>query len=110
MTLTNSYGLRLPSSLHFSSRLVIYLFEEEVVGKVVEHHGVAGVDGVGARQELHSVLDGVGLFVVELQNRQTDKRSHTLRIKLQGTAESQASLLQFVEFDETVAHPEPHLS
>lgn len=44
----------------------IYLFEEEVVGEVVEHHGVTWVDGVGPGQELHSVLDGIRLLVVEL--------------------------------------------
>lgn len=43
-----------------------YLFEKEVVGEVVEHHGVAGVNGVSPRQELHSVLNRLWIFVVEL--------------------------------------------
>ena len=43
-----------------------YLFEEEVVGQVIQHHGVAGVNGVGPREELHTIFDGVGLLAVEL--------------------------------------------
>lgn len=92
------------------NRTSSYLFEEEVVGEVIEHHGVAGVDGVRPRQELDSVLDGICLLVVELQNRQPHKSSHTLRIKLKSSAKSQTSLLQFVELNETVAHPQPYLS
>ena len=33
--------------------LVVILLEEEVVGQVVEHHGVPAVDGVGLAQLLH---------------------------------------------------------
>lgn len=87
-----------------------YLFEEEVVGQVVEHHGVAGVDGVGPRQQLHAVLDGVGLLVVELQHRQPHQGSHAFRIELEGSTESQTSLFQFVELHKTVAHPQADLS
>lgn len=36
------------SRQHFILRTTsYYLFEEEVIGKVVEHHGVAGVNGIG---------------------------------------------------------------
>lgn len=87
-----------------------HLFEEEVIGQVVEHHGVARVDGVGSRQQLHSVFDGVGLLVVELQNGQANQSSDTLWVELQGSTESQTGLLQLVEFHKAVSHPEPHLS
>ena len=33
--------------------LVVILLEEEVIGQVVEHHGVPAVDGVGLTQLLH---------------------------------------------------------
>lgn len=87
-----------------------HLFEEEVIGQVVEHHGVAGVDRVGSRQQLHSIFDGVGLLVVELQNGEANQSSNTLWVELQGSTESQTGLLQFAEFHKAVAHPEPHLS
>lgn len=77
---------------------------------MVKHHRVAGVDGVGPWQELDSVLYGVCLFVVELQNRQTNERSHTLWIQLQGATERQTSFLQFVELDKAMAHSQPYLS
>lgn len=86
------------------------LFEEEVIGQVVEHHGVARVDRVGSWQQLHSILDGVGFLVVELQNGQANQSANTLWIELQGSTKSQTGLLQFVEFHKAVAHPESHLS
>lgn len=55
-----------------------HLFEEEVIGQVVEHHGVAGVDGVGSGQELHSIFDGISFLVVELQNGQANQSSNAL--------------------------------
>lgn len=67
-----------------------------MVGQVVEHHGVARVDGVGSGEQLHAVLDGVGLFVVELEDGETNQGSHALWVELQGTAEGQTSFVQLV--------------
>ena len=33
--------------------LVVILLEEQVIGQVVEHHGVPAVDGVGLAELLH---------------------------------------------------------
>lgn len=77
---------------------------------MVEHHRVAGVDSVGPWQELHSIFDGISFLVVQLQNGQANQSSNTLWIQLQGSTKSQTSLLQFVELDKTVAHPQPYLS
>ncbi len=71
---------------------------------MIEHHGVAGVNGVGSGKQLHTVLDGVGLFAVELQHSQTHQSSHTFGVELQGSAKCQASFLQFVELDKAMAH------
>lgn len=49
-----------------------------MVSQVVEHHWVAGVNGVGSGEELHSILDGICLLVIELQNSQTNKSADTL--------------------------------
>lgn len=72
---------------------------------MVEHHGVAGVNCVGSGKELHSILDGICLFVVELQNSQTNKSPNTLWIQLQGPTKGQTSFLQFVELHKTMTHP-----
>lgn len=87
----------------------LYLFEEEMIGEVIEHHRIAGVNGVGSGKQLHAVLDGVGLFIVELQHSQTHQCSHTFGVELQSSAKRQASFLQFVELDEAVAHAQSHL-
>lgn len=57
---------------------LLYLFEEKVVSKVIEHHRVAWINGVCPGEQLHSILDGICLFVVELQDSQTHQSSHTL--------------------------------
>lgn len=97
------------SKQQITREIQLYLLEEEMVGEVIEHHGVAGVNGVGSRKQLHPVLDGVGLFVVELQHSQTHQSSHTFGVELQGSAECQSSFLQFVELDKAVAHAQSHL-
>ena len=67
-----------------------------MVGQVVQHHGVAGVNGVGPREELHTIFDGVWLLAVELQNSQAHEGSDALRVELQGSTKGQTGLLQFV--------------
>lgn len=60
---------------------------------MVEHHGVAGVDGVSSGEQLHAVLDGVGFFVVEFEDGETDQGAHALRVELEGAAEGQTGFL-----------------
>ena len=64
---------------------ISYLFVKEVVGEVVEDHGVRRVDGVGFRQKLHSALNRVLRLLVELEDGESDQRTHALRVELKGT-------------------------
>ncbi len=45
--------------------LMVVLFEEEMVGQMVENHGIGRVDGVGSAQLLHPVLDRIRTLMQE---------------------------------------------
>ena len=85
-----------------------YLLEEEVVGQVVEDHGVGGVNGVGFGEQLHPLLDGLMLLGVELQDGQPHQRPHTLGAQLQGTLESQLRLLYVPQLHKAQTHAQTH--
>ena len=82
-----------------------YLFVEEVVCEVVEHHGVGGVYGVGLGEKLHAVLDGILRLVIQLQNCQTDQRTNTVLVQIKRTlkCKSEKEFQFIVTFSQTHA-------
>lgn len=84
-----------------------YLFEEEVVAQVIQHHGVGRVDIVRLGQHLHSSANVLWLLLIELQHGQAHQGTHTHAVQLQRSFEGQSSLVLIAELHETVPHPKP---
>jgi hypothetical protein len=55
-----------------------------MICQMVEHHRVRRVDGIGLGQQLYTILDRLGVFVVELENSQAHQGSHTLGVQSEG--------------------------
>ena len=72
--------------------------------EVVEHHGVAVVDGVGPTQLLNPRPDTVRGLVVELEDGKTYESTNAVGIKSKSPIESKASFLSVAKLEETVAH------
>lgn len=66
--------------LPFASLVV--LLEEEVVGQVVEHHGVGVVDGVGLGELLDALLDGLLALRVQVEDGEAHQRAHAPAVEL----------------------------
>jgi len=63
-----------------STRQEADLLVKEVVGKVVEHHRILGVNSVCFRQQLNTILDRLRRLTVQLQYRKTHQSPNTLAI------------------------------
>lgn len=40
---------------------ISYLLEKEVIGQVIQHHWITGINCVSPREELNTILDGISL-------------------------------------------------
>ena len=87
---------------------MVVLLEEEMVGKMVEHHGIGRVNGVGPAQLLNPVPDGVGGLAVQLEHGNAHHGAHAVRIQLERALKGQARLVDMAQLEEAVAHAQAH--
>lgn len=71
--------------------LRIILFEEEMVGQVIQHHRIRRIDGVRLRQHLHAHPICLRLMQIQFGNGQTDQCANAMRIQLECTLKSQSA-------------------
>jgi len=76
---------------------VIFL-EEEMVGEVVQHHRVGGVDRVRFRQFPDTLLDGEALLCVQVEDGLTDESANAVGVEFLGPFERHPSLGLVPEF------------
>ena len=87
---------------------MIVLLEEEMIGQMIEHHGIGRVYRVGPAQLLHPVPDGLRPLVVQLEHGNAHHGAHAVRVQLQRTLKGQARLVHVAQLEEAVAHAEAH--
>lgn len=59
--------------------LVVIFLEEEVVGQMVEHHGIPAVNGVGFAQLLHPGPNALRGLLVKLEDRKANLKCDLIR-------------------------------
>ena len=91
--------------LHF----VQVLLEEKVVGEMHEDEWLVRVVLVGVGEQLNAVPDRVCVLVVEVDDSQTNERTHAARIQVQCACERIDRFDHFVHFVKAQSHPEPNI-
>jgi hypothetical protein len=78
-------------SLSRESWIVLCLFVEEMVGQMVEHHGILGLEVVGDAQRLDSTPNALRRARIQVEDGNRNYGRHIGLVHLQGTLEGQSS-------------------
>lgn len=67
--------------------LLVVFLEEEMIGQMIEHHGIGRVDGVRLGQHLDAHAIRFGFVEIELGDGQTDEGADAVRVEFEGSLE-----------------------
>ncbi len=74
-----------------------YLFEEEMVGQMIENHGIPNIDRIGLAEQLNSISDPFRGIGIQIQEGQPHQGSNAQWIQVQSTLKGQSKQQNYTE-------------